>query len=104
MLQIDLIDLQTMPDGQNKFILHYQDHLTKFDLLRSITSKRAEEVAHHLLQIFVDFGALIILQPDNGREFTAEIIAVFMLIGMQVDNNNNFVAFIQITRIGKFMA
>lgn len=76
-LQVDLVDLQTLPDGQYKFIMHYQDHLTKYHLLRSLTSKRAKEVAHHLLQIFVDFGAPLILQSDNGREFTAEIIQVY---------------------------
>lgn len=74
--QVDLVDLQTMPDGNFKYIMHYQDHLSKFHLLRSLTSKRASEVARHLLQIFVDFGAPLILQSDNGREFTAEVIQV----------------------------
>ena len=54
-----------------KFILHYQDHLTKFALLRPITSKLAAEVGFQLLDIFLLFGAPHILQSDNGREFTA---------------------------------
>ena len=55
--QVDLIDMQSSPDRDMKFILVYQDHLTKFVLLRSLYSKRADEVAHHLLDIFTTFGA-----------------------------------------------
>jgi hypothetical protein len=54
-----------------KFILHYQDHLTKFAVLRPLTSKLAAEVGFQLLDIFLLFGAPHILQSDNGREFTA---------------------------------
>lgn len=54
--QIDLIDMQAQPDGNYKFILVYQDHLTKFVLLRPLTHKRAEEVAYVLLDIFTTFG------------------------------------------------
>ena len=57
-----------------KFILHYQDHLTKFALLRPLNSKLAAEVGFQLLDIFLLFGAPHILQSDNGREFTANII------------------------------
>lgn len=42
--QVDLIDLQSQADNQYKFIMVYQDHLTKFVLLRPLTSQRAEEV------------------------------------------------------------
>jgi hypothetical protein len=43
--QVDLIDMQSNPDRDMKFILVYQDHLTKFVLLRSLHCKRADEVA-----------------------------------------------------------
>ena len=39
----DLIDMQSDPDGDKKFILNYQDHLSKFIGLRPLTSKRTEE-------------------------------------------------------------
>ena len=35
--QIDLIDMQATPDGDNKWILQYIDHLTKFCYLRALT-------------------------------------------------------------------
>ena len=55
--QVDLIDLQSNRDGEYKFIMVYQDHLTKFVQLRPLKTKRAEEVAYHVLQIFLTFGA-----------------------------------------------
>ena len=55
-------------------ILSYQDHLSKFVQLRPMESKRAEEVAKNLIDIFCIFGAPAILQSDNGREFTARVI------------------------------
>ncbi|CAF3237895.1 unnamed protein product, partial [Rotaria sp. Silwood2] len=67
--QVDLIDMQSCPDGHFKFILNYQDHFTKFCILRPLKTKTAVEVAFHLLDIFTTFGAPIILQSDNGREF-----------------------------------
>lgn len=72
--QVDLIDMQTNPDGNYKFILVYQDHLTKFVQLRPLNSKTAEEVAKVLLDIFCIFGAPSILQSDNGREFANKVV------------------------------
>ncbi|XP_068212648.1 KRAB-A domain-containing protein 2-like [Palaemon carinicauda] len=73
--QEDLIDMQSMPSGSNKkWIMVYQDHRTKFYILRALTSKRAAEVAFHLLDIFPLFGPPVILQNDNGSEFTSQAI------------------------------
>ncbi|XP_060836281.1 KRAB-A domain-containing protein 2-like [Rhopalosiphum padi] len=73
--QVDLVDMQTCKDGEFKFILNYQDHLTKFIQLRPLKSKTAEKVAHHLLNIFLVFGAPNILHSDNGREFVNKVIS-----------------------------
>eukprot|EP00102_Acyrthosiphon_pisum_P014946 XP_008185264.1 PREDICTED: KRAB-A domain-containing protein 2-like [Acyrthosiphon pisum] len=72
--QIDLIDFQSQPNRDFKFICVYQDHLTKFCILKPLTSKRAEQVACVLLDIFCLFGAPASLQSDNGREFCNELI------------------------------
>lgn len=71
--QIDLIDLQTRPDGEFKFILVYQDHLTKYLRLRALKRKTAKEVAYNLLDIFADLGAPCVLHSDNGREFANQV-------------------------------
>lgn len=72
--QVDLIDMQSEPDRDYRFILNYQDHLTKFTILKPLKSKTAEEVAYVVVDIFCMFGAPFILQSDNGREFSNRII------------------------------
>ncbi|XP_023230770.1 ubiquitin-protein ligase E3B-like [Centruroides sculpturatus] len=52
--QVDLIDFQSQPDREYKFIMVYQDHLTKFVILKSLTSKRAEEVLSNNLLDFMN--------------------------------------------------
>jgi len=61
-------------DGEFCFIMVYQEHLTKFARLRALKLKMAEEVATNILDIFCIFGAPVILQSDNGREFVNKII------------------------------
>jgi len=72
--QVDLIDMQYEPDGYYQLIMNYEDHLTKFTILRPLKSKTAEEVAYQLIDIFCMFGAPFIPQSDNGREFANKII------------------------------
>ena len=55
--QVDLIDIQSQPDGYFKYILNYQDYLTKMIVLHPLKSKTAEEVAYELVYIFYDEGA-----------------------------------------------
>ncbi|XP_068238536.1 KRAB-A domain-containing protein 2-like [Palaemon carinicauda] len=50
--QVDLIDMQSSPQAQYKWIMVYQCHLTKFVILRLLMSKRTAEVAFQLLDIF----------------------------------------------------
>ena len=54
--------------------MNYQDHLTKFTILRPLKSKTAEEVAYQLMDIFCMFGAPFILQSDSGLEFANKTI------------------------------
>jgi len=66
--------MQSQPDRSFKFICNYQDHSTKFVILKPLTSKRVEEVAEVLIKIFLLFGAASVLQSDNGREFCNSVI------------------------------
>ena len=66
--QVDLIHYQFQLDGVYKFVFVYHDHLTKFVILRPLTSKTAEEVSSQILDIFLIFGAICIFECDNGRE------------------------------------
>ena len=84
--QMDLIDMQCMPDGDYKWIFVYQDHFTKFCQLRAIKAKSAVEVANALLDVFSIFGVPVILQSDNGKEFRNEIIEALKVLwsGLQI--------------------
>ena len=53
--QINLINFQSQSDRAYKFIMVYQDQLTKFVILKSL-------------------GALSILQFDNGRDFGNNVV------------------------------
>jgi len=66
---MDLIDMQSQVYDEFKWILHYQDHLTKFCYLRALKTKQALGVARALVDIFCIQGAPQLLQSDNGKEF-----------------------------------
>ncbi|XP_008189907.1 KRAB-A domain-containing protein 2-like [Acyrthosiphon pisum] len=78
--QVDLIDMQSQIYNEFKFIMIYQDHLTKFILLRHLKSKRAEEIVFNLIDIHTTFGAPAILHSDNGREFVNTMITELDMI------------------------
>jgi hypothetical protein len=67
--QVDLIDTQPEPDQDYRLIMNYQEHLTKFTILRPLKSKTAEEVAYQLMDIFYMFAVPFILESENSREF-----------------------------------
>ena len=45
----------------------YQDHLTKYCVLKALKTKTAVEVAENLVDIFTYMGAPLILHSDNGK-------------------------------------
>jgi hypothetical protein len=49
-------------------------------LSRPLENKSAKTVALKLLPIFLQQGASLILQSDNGREFVAEVITEIMAV------------------------
>jgi hypothetical protein len=78
------MDFQSNSDGNYKFVMVYQDHLTQFCNIRALTSKHATEVAFNLIEVFTLFGEPHILQSDNGREFTALVISELKLMGPEL--------------------
>ena len=67
--QIDLIDMQSMPDGLFKYILNYTDHGSKMPYLFALSNKEVKCVSYILFRLFTMIGPPAILQADNGREF-----------------------------------
>jgi len=72
--QVDLINMTAYKDGPYQWILHYQDHHDKMSYLCAMEDKKPKTVAFHLLPLFLQQGAPLILQSDNGREFVAKVI------------------------------
>lgn len=68
-MQMELIDMQSKPDGEFKWILVCQDHFTKWISLRPLRHKSGLEVANSLIDVFAETGTPERLQSDNGREF-----------------------------------
>ena len=65
--------MQSNPDGDYKWILVYEDHLTKYCVLLPGKTKTAQETAEKLKFIFSMLSAPVILQSDNGREFVNQV-------------------------------
>ena len=72
--QVDLIDMRTVPDGEFKWILNYQDHFTKWVVLKGLKEKNAREVVINLVTIFYTLGAPNILQSANGKELDDKLL------------------------------
>lgn len=75
--QVDIVDWQSSADGDFKWIMVVQGHLTKFIWLRALKTKEADEVAKHLVDIMLTFRAPSILQADNGSEFRNQTLQNF---------------------------
>lgn len=71
-VQVDLINMSSEkhPGGWN-YILNYQDHATKFIILRPLKTKKSEEVSACIKDIMYLFGPPSILHTDNGGEFVS---------------------------------
>ena len=57
-------------DNGYRYIVHMRDHFTKFSWARAIKRKTADNVVEFLYNIFLMFGPPVILQCDNGKEFS----------------------------------
>jgi len=87
--QIDIIDMQSMPDGPFKYILGYHCHGIKAPLLYALATKEIRAVAWILFNIFTMWGPPATLQADNGSEFGQTALsgrAKFVNIDDQVSN------------------
>ena len=72
--QIDLIDMSSIPDGDNRWIGHYKDHFSKYSILWAQNKKCAKETVENIERfVFAYLGVPRILQSDNGREFNNEV-------------------------------
>jgi transposase InsO family protein len=69
---MDLIDFRRSPDENFKYILHIKDHFTRFSWAYPFVSKKTNDIALKLFELFTEIRPPTILQ--SGREFTSKII------------------------------
>ena len=86
-----MVDFQSHPDGYYKFILVYQDHLTKF-VLKALKIERADEVAINWINISTFFGAPSILQFANYivsslKNYWPELKIIHGIVKIKVASN-----------------
>jgi hypothetical protein len=67
--QVNLIDFQSMPNGNFCFLMNFINHGVKFLFSIPLTCKHASCIAVALLEIFTVIGPPMILQLDNRNEF-----------------------------------
>jgi hypothetical protein len=67
--QVNIIDFQSLPNGEFKYLLNYIDHGIKFLFSIPLKFKRTSCIAYALIEIFTVIGLSMILQSDNGKEF-----------------------------------
>lgn len=61
-------------DHEYKYILHVNDHFTRFSWGYSMKTNTSLEVASNLFELFTIFGTPVILQSENGKEFISNVI------------------------------
>ena len=79
--QIDLIDMQTKPDGAYRYICHTVDHFSKFHVIFPLPSKNATVVAKEFKRhVLSCFGLPKIIHSSNGSEFANDIITALVVL------------------------
>ena len=73
-VHMDLLELPEADDG-SRYLLLFIDALSKYPVGFSLANKEAETVARKLWQVICDYGCMIVIHSDNGREFVNETIA-----------------------------
>ncbi|XP_022177600.1 KRAB-A domain-containing protein 2-like [Myzus persicae] len=66
--------MQSRRHNDYRFIMSYQEHLTKYIVLKPLKSKSTEEIAYNLIDICTLFGAPAILQSCSGKKFVTSVI------------------------------
>lgn len=71
---MDLIDMQSCPDGKYNWILHVKDHFTKYSFAYALKHKTSEKVAMALDHLLGIIAPPKMIQCDNGTEFLGDTL------------------------------
>lgn len=81
--QIDT-DVQSLSLSSLKWIMMHQDCVTKFCVLCPLTWKNRAELILQFLDIFLIFGALVVLEGHDGIEFVTEVMQELKYLWLQL--------------------
>ena len=79
-VEIDLTDFRNLPcscSPSHNWVLHINDHYSKYSWLIPLISKTCEQVVQALQNVFYMFGFPKTLHSDNGKEFTGKRMREF---------------------------
>ena len=79
-VEIDLTDFRNLPcscSPSHNWVLHINDHYSKYSWLIPLMSKTCEQVVQALQNVFFMFGFPKTLHSDNGKEFTGKRMREF---------------------------
>ena len=79
-VEIDLTDFRNLPcscSPSHNWVLHINDHYSKYSWLIPLMSKTCEQVVQALQNVFYMFGFPKTLHSDNGKEFTGKRMREF---------------------------
>ena len=85
-LQIDLMDMGSIPAGPFKWILHIKDHFSKYSMLYALITKESSKIADCLQEFVRYYGVPEIIQSDNGREFKGAVAMLCKRLKIKVIN------------------
>lgn len=71
--QVDIIEMRKEQDEEYRFIMNYQEYITRFTVLRPLETDSVEEISRELLSIFGHYGAPYFLTSNKGRDFCIEV-------------------------------
>lgn len=78
--QFDLIDCQFNPDGDYRFVLHYQEQVSKFCILKPIRDDSALSISDELFSIFTTIRIPTILYSTGEENLRRLVIAHLKVI------------------------
>ena len=85
-LQIDMVDMSSIPAGPYKWILHVKDHFSKYSMLYALSTKESAKIADCLQEFVRYYGVPDIIQSDNGREFKGAVTLLCKRFKIKVIN------------------
>ncbi|XP_063929970.1 uncharacterized protein LOC135142222 [Zophobas morio] len=71
---IDIINFYFCPDNEFKYIMVYQNNLTRFCVFKPMKTRTPEEVADNVVDVLTLMGTCKVIQSREGAEFVQKMI------------------------------